>query len=211
MLRPLTRSVSLRSSRWVAPLAYASGWRVWLCRISSVLDWQIMKKAFLLLSIFSALSFSLWLARQLADSNSTPETASEAFLKGDYAEALRIYESLAAVPGKSQEASRQGLLRCLLITGQYERVETLATTYLQTSPETSDWNFFLGRALVLRGKHAEAKSALAKAAQGRAPLAIDAQLQLALLLKSLGDAQSRQLFSAAYERANAAGNRLGVA
>ena len=172
----------------------------------------IMKKAFLLLSIFSALSFSLWLARQLADSSSTPETASEAFLRGDYAEALRIYEGLAAVPGKSQEASRQGLLRCLLITGQYERVETLATTYLQTSPAIPDWNFFLGRALVLRGKHAEAKLALAKAALGRTPLAIDAQLQLALLLKSLGEAtQSRQLFSEAYERANAAGNRLGVA
>ena len=87
-----------------------------------------MKKALLLLSIFSALSFSLWLARQLADSGATPETASQAFQRGDYADALRAYESLAAVPGKSQNESRQGLLRCLLMTGQYEKVETLAAT-----------------------------------------------------------------------------------
>jgi tetratricopeptide (TPR) repeat protein len=171
-----------------------------------------MKKLFLLVSIVSALSFSLWLARQLADSGATPETASQAYLRGDYADALRAYKSLAAVPGKSQNESRQGLLRCLLMTGQYERVETLATTYLNESPESLDWHFFLGKAFVLRGKHAEAKSAFGKVAQARSPLSVDAQLQLGLLLKSLGDlTQSRTLFSTVYERASRAGDRLGLA
>src|SRR5688572_11125099 len=75
-----------------------------------------MKKLLPLVSIVSALSFSLWLARQLADSGATPETASQAYLRGDYADALRAYESLAGVPGRSQNESRQGLLRCLLMT-----------------------------------------------------------------------------------------------
>jgi len=35
---------------------------------------------------------------------------------------VRAYESLAAVPGKSRNESRQGLLRCLMMTGQYEKV-----------------------------------------------------------------------------------------
>jgi hypothetical protein len=100
-----------------------------------------MKKALLLLSYFSALSLSLWLARQLADSGATPETASQAYLRGDYSDALRAYESLAAVSGARQNESRQGLLRCLLMTGQYERVETLATNYLKESPELPDWHF----------------------------------------------------------------------
>jgi len=171
-----------------------------------------MKKALLLLSIFSALSFSLWLARQLADSGATLETATQAYLRGDYADALRAFENLAAVPGKSQNESRQGLLRCLLMTGQYERVETLATSYLKESPELPDWHYFLGKAFVLRGKHAEAKSAFGKAAQSRSSIAIDAQLQLGLLLKNLGDfTQSRTLFSTVYERASAANDRLGLA
>ena len=98
------------------------------------------------------------------------------------------------------------------MTGQYERVETLATTYLKESPELPDWQFFLGKAFVLRGKHAEAKSAFGKAAQARSPIAIHAQLQLALLLRGLGDfTQSRALFSTVYERASAAGDQLGLA
>ena len=171
-----------------------------------------MKKALLLLSIFSALSFSLWLARQLADSGATPETASQAFLRGDYADALRAYESLAAVPGKSQNESRQGLLRCLLMTGQYEKVETLATTYLKESPELPDWQFFLGKAFVLRGKHAEAKSAFGKAAQARSPIAIHAQLQLALLLKIWETLPRAGLFSPRCTSAPVQlGDRLGLA
>jgi TolA-binding protein len=96
--------------------------------------------------------------------------------------------------------------------GQYERVETLATTYLKESPELPDWQFFLGKVYVLRGKTAEAKSALGKAAQERSPIAIDAQLQLGLLLRNLGDVtQSRALFSTVYDRASAASDRLGLA
>src|SRR5262245_2705094 len=146
-----------------------------------------MKKALLLLSIFSTLSFSVWLARQLADSGATPETASQAFLRGDYADALRAYESLSAVPGKSQNESRQGLLRCLMMTGQYEKVESLAASYLTESPELPDWHFFIGRALVVRGKHAEAQSAFRKVGRSQTKRSIDARLQLALLLESLGD------------------------
>lgn len=171
-----------------------------------------MKKLLLLVSIVSVLSFSFWLARQLADSGATLETADQAFLRGDYSEALRAFENLAALSGKSQNPSRQGLLRCLLITGQYEKVETLATTYLKDSPESPDWHFFLGKAYMLRGKHTEAKSAFGKAAQARSPVAIDAQLQLGLLLKRLGDfTQSRELFATVFERANATGDRLGLA
>src|SRR4026207_1567468 len=65
-----------------------------------------MKKALLLLSIFSALSFSLWLARQLADSGATLETASQAYLRGDYADALRAHESLAAGAGQRRRGRR---------------------------------------------------------------------------------------------------------
>ncbi len=44
------------------------------------------------------------------------------------------------------------------------------------------------------------------------PLAIDAEMQLALLLKNLGDfTQSRELFSKVYDRSSSAGNRLGLA
>ncbi|MCI0717966.1 MAG: tetratricopeptide repeat protein [Acidobacteria bacterium] len=171
-----------------------------------------MKKALLLLSLVSALSFSLWLAHQLADSGASLETAGQAFLHGNYSEALRAYESLAAVPGSSQTESRQGLLRCLLITGQYERAETLAAAYLKESSETPAWHFFLGRSHVLRGKHAEAKSVFEKASKSRSPIGTEAQMQLALLLKSTGDlTQSRQLFSAVYEQASQGAGQLGLA
>ena len=93
-----------------------------------------MKKVLLLLSIFSALSFSLWLARQLADSGATAEIASQAFLRGDYADALRSYESLAAVPGKSQHENRQGLLRCLLITASVRLIVRIITEGMMTDP-----------------------------------------------------------------------------
>ncbi len=76
-----------------------------------------MKKVLLLLSVFIGTEFLALAGAALADSGATPETASQAFLRGDYADALRAYESLAAVPGKSQNESRQGLLRCLLMTG----------------------------------------------------------------------------------------------
>ena len=100
----------------------------------------------------------------------------------------------------------------LLMTGQYEKVETLATTYLKDPPESGDWQFYLGKAFVLRGKHEEAKSAFGKAARSGSPLAIDAEMQLALLLKNLGDFnQSRELFSKVYDRSSSAGDRLGLA
>ncbi|HEX2523593.1 MAG TPA: tetratricopeptide repeat protein, partial [Terriglobia bacterium] len=104
------------------------------------------------------------------------------------------------------------MLRCLLMTGQYEKVETLATTYLKDPPESGDWHFYLGKTFVLRGKHEEAKSAFGKAARSRSPLAIDAEMQLALLLKNLGDfTQSSELFSKVYDRSSSAGDRLGLA
>lgn len=170
-----------------------------------------MKKVFLLSLIGAVLSFSLWLARQLADSGATPETARLALQRGDYAEAQRAYESLANAPGPSQKEGRQGLMHCLLLTGQYEAVESLATRYLNASPESPEWRFFLGKALALRGKYTEAKSAFERAIHTQSVTAIDAQLQLARLLEASGELdKSRALFSAVQERAEA-GGRLDLA
>ncbi len=70
-------------------------------------------------------------------------------------------------------------------------------------PESGDWQFFLGKAFVLRGKHDEAKSAFGKAARSGSPLAIDAEMQLALLLKNLGTSpRVASSFSKVYDRAS---------
>jgi hypothetical protein len=89
-----------------------------------------MKKSSLVLFAVSVLSLSLWLARQRADVSDSLEGANEAMLRGKYADALRAYEKLAATPGPNSVAARRALLRCLLTTGQYEKVEDLTDTYL---------------------------------------------------------------------------------
>jgi tetratricopeptide (TPR) repeat protein len=172
-----------------------------------------MKKLLALLIIVAALSLSLWLTHQQADSSHSLEDAKEAMLRGEYREALRAYERLAAGSGADSVSARRGFLLCLLTTGQYERVEDLADTYLKDSPSTPDWHFFQGRARVFRGKYDEAQQSFEKAAQVPSPSRNDAQIQLALLFKLTGKTkQSRDVFSEVYERVTAEGSsQLGLA
>jgi tetratricopeptide (TPR) repeat protein len=160
-----------------------------------------MKKSSLVLFAVSVLSLSLWLARQRADVSDSLEGANEAMLRGKYADALRAYEKLAAIPGPNSVAARRALLRCLLTTGQYEKVEDLTDNYLKEAPNTPDWHFFRGRAHLHRGKYRDAQDAFEKAAKPSSEVRNEAQIQLALLLKLTGRVKpSRDIFAGVYER-----------
>lgn len=170
-----------------------------------------MKKFLTLVVIVSGLCFTVWLTHERAQANDTLESAEEAMWQGNYEEALRVYEKLAAQAGGDSLAARRGWLRCLLITGQYEKVEALAQQYLETAPGTADWHLLQGRARAARGKYSEAQQSFEKARSDSA-LRNEAQIQLALLLKLNGKlAESRSLFAEVYERVSAGGPQLGLA
>ena len=171
-----------------------------------------MKKLLVTLTAF-ILGLSLWLSLQRADANDTLPNANEAALRGDYKEALRIYEKLSSGQGDDGMAARVGLLRCLLITGQYQKTEELSHHYLREFPQTPDWHLFEGRARMSRGRYREAQQSFESAAETRSPTGNEAKIQLALLFKLTGRSkESRDLFSEVRDRvSNEEGSQLGLA
>ncbi len=171
-----------------------------------------MKRASILIAVFLVLSLSLWLTYQQADSGVTLDTAKEAMLRGDYVEALRTYDTLASAPDPTQTPARIGLLRSLLITGQYERAETLASDYLRQPLHRPEWHLLRGHAQLARGKYDEALTSFAQASQAASPVRSEAQIQHALLLELMGKVrESRNALAEEYERLTAEGSQLGLA
>lgn len=170
-----------------------------------------MQRPLILVAIGLVLSLSLWLTYQRADSV-TLEAGNEAMLRGDYAEALSAYDKLAGEPEPTQTSARTGLLRCLLITGQYERAESLALDYLKGSSSHAQWQLLLGRSAMARGKYSEALASFERAVQAKSPVRNEALIQQALLLKFTGNViESRRVFMEAYEQTSEESSQLGLA
>jgi len=172
-----------------------------------------MKKVLTGLFAFSFLLLFLWHSRQGASSVEGISVADEHLLRGKYAKAIPLYEKLAEKNDPAAGTARAGLLRALLITGQYEKVEELANRFLNDHPHEQVLDLLLGKSCQLRGKFSEARQAFEKALKGNSSIQDEAQLNLALLFETMGQIpESRAHFSEVLERVMAhGGGRLGLA
>jgi tetratricopeptide (TPR) repeat protein len=173
-----------------------------------------MKKFQVLLAGFSIMLLILWFSKQRASSVDSVGVANEYLLNGKYSEAISLYQRLVEKDNtKDRLAARSGLLRALLITGQYEKLEGLAREYLQVSPSETSLRLFLGKSYFLRGRYNEGQQEFEKALKSSPPTRYEAQLNLGLLHKTLGRLpESRAQFSEVYERIVGEGNsHLGLA
>jgi cellulose synthase operon protein C len=173
-----------------------------------------MKKFQIFLAGFSLLLLIVWLSKQRASSVDSVGVANEHLLRGKYSEAISLYQKLAENNNTGDKlAARSGLLRALLITGQYEKLEALAREYLRVSPNETSLGLFLGKSYFLRGKYIEAQQEFERALKSNPSVRNEAQLNLGLLYKTLGKLpESRAHFSEVYERIVSEGNsQLGLA
>ncbi len=173
---------------------------------------MIRKLQFVFLSICTLVLIS-WLSKQRASSAESIDVANEYFLRGRYAESIARYEKLAEKNEKEKTAAQAGLLRALLITGQYEKVEELASRFLNDPPIDPHHHLFLGKSKALRGRLQEAQQEFEKALQTNSSVRNEAQVELALLFKDTGRHQeSRTQLAEVYERVmNGTGSQLGLA
>ena len=91
-----------------------------------------MKKLLSVLFAISVVSSLLWLSKQPVSAVENIRVAQDHLLKGNYAEAIQLFETLSE-GGTDRHAGRSGLLQACLITGQYEKVEQLAQRFLRSS------------------------------------------------------------------------------
>ena len=171
-----------------------------------------MKKLLSVLFAISVVSSLLWLSRQPVSAVENIRVAQDHLLKGNYAEAIQLFETLSE-GSTDRHAGRSGLLQACLITGQYERVEELAQRFLKEQPNEASFQIFIGKSELRRGKYAEALQAFESAFRGSRTLQNEAQLDRALLLEAIGRLEESQAdFSALYQRAmNTENPRLGFA
>jgi len=173
----------------------------------------MMKRIFIALFGFFFLLLFLWHSRQGASLVESMGVADDHLLRGKYAEAIHLYEKLAEKNDPDASSARAGLLRALLITGQYEKVEELANRFLSDHSEEPVLALLLGKSCRLRGKFSEARQAFEKALKGNSSIHDEAQLNLALLFETMGQIpESRAHFSEVFERVMShSGGRLGLA
>ncbi len=170
------------------------------------------KRAWIGVVLFVGVGLSLWITYQRADSGATLDTAQKALLRGDYAEAVEAYETLAAAAGPGQIPAREALLRCLLTTGQYDRAKDLAKKFLSESPGRSEWHYFIARAAAYRGLYPEALRSFESSLASTSSLRDEAEIQRALLLRKTGQLdESRQAFATAYDRLSEDESKSGLA
>jgi tetratricopeptide (TPR) repeat protein len=171
-----------------------------------------MKKLLSILFVIFLVLFSLWSSRHYLSAVGDIRTAQDHFLKGSYAEAIQIFESLSE-RDKDQNAARLGLFHALLITGQYGKVEELAQRFRKEHPNELFPYVSLGKAYARRGQYAEALQAFEKVVKGSPSIMNEAQLNHALVLETTGRLEeSRADFSALYARAMGEGHtQLGFA
>src|SRR5436309_9740609 len=139
----------------------------------------MMKRIFIALFGFFFLLLFLWHSRQGASLVESMGVADDHLLRGKYAEAIHLYEKLAEKKDPDASSARAGLLRALLITGQYEKVEELANRFLSDHSEAPVLALLLGKSCRLRGKFSEARQAFEKALKGNSSIQDEAQLNLA--------------------------------
>jgi tetratricopeptide (TPR) repeat protein len=130
--------------------------------------------------------------------------------QGNYREASGIFERLASDPDSAiRSAAREGWLECLLISGHYSKVVDLGTQFEQSSYEDSQVQLIVAKALQYQGQYSKAEYFFRKAAKSPTPSGIEAQVGLALYLKSVGrQFDSQALFSTVLESLNIRGNDL---
>jgi len=165
--------------------------------------------------ILPLIAFCLVLAlvvasRQAADRADIRAVPADLLSKGQYAEALAVYEQQAESADSSTETKAE-LLRLLHLTGKYPRVEELAAKYLQASRDPV-FQFWRGKALRARGKYPEAEADFRAAAGSPNGMGDEAAKELGLLLKETGRLdESRAEFERLYDRVAAGSSNLGVA
>ncbi len=156
--------------------------------------------------------FLLLFAFSLQAANRPPETAlSTAYTlksQGKYQEAAGIFERLVSGSDSSpRSAAREGWLECLWMSGQYAKVIELGSLFEQASPGDSRIQLFVAKAFQSQGQNSEAESFFRKAAKASRPSEFEAQVELALHLRSVGkQTDSQALFTAILAALNDRGN-----
>jgi len=171
-----------------------------------------MKKFLSILFVIFIILFSLWSSRHHLSAVENVRTAQDHLLKGNYPEAIQIFEMLSERE-PDQNAARLGLLQALLITGQYARVEELAQRFLKEHPNEMFPYVSLGKACARRGRYAEALKAFESVAAAAPSIMNEARLNRALVLETTGRLEESQAdYSALYARAMRQGQpQLGYA
>ena len=128
--------------------------------------------------------------------------------QGKYQEAAGIFERLVSESSSGpRSAAREGWLECLWMTGQYAKVIELGSRFEQESPGDSRIQLIVAKAFQSQGKNSEAESFFRMAARTSHPYAFEAQLELALHLRSIGkQTDSQTLFTAILAALNDNGN-----
>jgi tetratricopeptide (TPR) repeat protein len=128
--------------------------------------------------------------------------------QGKYQEAAGIFERLASGPDSaSGRAAREGWLECLLMSGNYSKVVDLGSVFEKSFSEDSQVLIIVAKALQCQGQNSKAEYFLRKAAEARTPSGLEAQVELALQLKSVGkQSDSQALFSTVLESLDDQGN-----
>jgi cellulose synthase operon protein C len=151
----------------------------------------------------------VFLLRGPATSADTPAVAEEHLSKGNYREAIAIYDALSKRESLSRTA-RAGLLRALFTTGEYQRVEDLAGEFLQEAP--AEAYLMRGRSRQARGNYAEAEKDYRQALAVPGEVRQEARMRLALLLERTGRLnESRDEFATLYQESREVPGNTGRA
>ncbi len=141
-----------------------------------------------------------WTPTPLEGLSPNLEEANQSLRGGDYERALRLYRELLESAAPPPLSARVGLLRTLLITGQYQSLERQALQFLKDQPDACQLNLLLGEAYTRRGEFRRAQQFLQKARR-KESCRNRAELRLATLLKDQGKfSESRNLFFELYSR-----------
>ncbi len=128
------------------------------------------------------------------------EEANQSLRSGDYERALRLYRELLESATPPSLRARRGLLKTLLITGQYPSLEREALQFLKDQPDACQLHLLLGEAYTRRGESRLAQQSLQRASRNQS-CRNRAELKLAELLKDQGKfSESRSLFFELYRR-----------
>jgi len=169
-----------------------------------------MKKTLIVL-FFAILLSLLWWSHLRLNAVENLGTAQDYLLKGHYAEAIQLFESLSQRDA-DRSAARSGLLQALVITGQYQKLEELAQRFLVEQPNEARYQLLLGRSYACRGRYAEALQTFGKALRDP-DVGDEAQLNQALVLEVTGKVnESQDDFRTLYQRVTReTGAHLGMA
>lgn len=125
---------------------------------------RLLSKYFLISSCAGL--FCLILFQYAVADDSALNQAKNAFQKGDYEDALRLYEG---VTGSERAAAVAGASRIWVMTGEYSKAEEACRMALSTYPEDDQLRARLAEVLTLTGRSEEAIRVLEPAVSRRTP------------------------------------------